>query len=73
MGRGADRGSGVVRAQQGLVRWDNWHTAGAFLLVALLIASIDWDRRSALVPLSILAVSAVAAVGIEPLRLVRPV
>jgi hypothetical protein len=55
--------------KQGLVRWDNWHTAGAFLLVALLIASIDWDRRSALVPLSILAVSAVAAVGIEPSRL----
>lgn len=55
--------------KQGLVRWDLWHTAGAVLLIALLIASIDWDRRATLVPLGIVVVAALAASGIEPGRL----
>lgn len=55
--------------KQGLVRWDLWHTAGAFVLIALLIASIDWERRVTLVPLGIVVVAACAAIGIEPGRL----
>ena len=55
--------------KQGLVRWDDYHAAGALLMMAMVAAAVRWERRLLVLPVATLAIGALVAIAAEGSRL----